>query len=93
MPETKVIATMEQARGEGADVFTVKLANESNSIAFFIHASIKDTRDGTTILPVLWSDNYVSLLPGETRVLTARIKDEVVNEKMPKLYVDGYNLK
>jgi hypothetical protein len=28
--------------------------------------------DGSSILPVLWDDNYVSILPGESRELTAR---------------------
>jgi exo-1,4-beta-D-glucosaminidase len=28
-------------------------------------------RDGKDILPVLWNDNYISLLPGESRELTA----------------------
>ncbi len=93
MPEAKLTAVVEQERGDGVGVFTVKLKNESDKIAFFIHASIKDTKDGSTILPVLWSDNYVSLLPGETRLLTANIKEEVVNEKMPKLFVEGYNIK
>jgi exo-1,4-beta-D-glucosaminidase len=93
MPEVKVVYSMEQERGDDADRFIIKLENESDHIAFFVHAKIENAKDHKSILPVIWSDNYVSLLPGETRILTARIKDPEVNDKMPYLVIDGYNLK
>jgi hypothetical protein len=40
----------------------------------------------------LWSDNDVSLLPEETRILTAVIKNRDLVNKTPQLEVDGYNL-
>ncbi|NPA36765.1 MAG: glycoside hydrolase family 2 [Chlorobi bacterium] len=93
MPEVSLVYSLEQERGEDADIFIVKLENNSNHIAFFVHASIVDARNNKTILPVIWSDNYVSVLPGETRIIKARIKDPEVNDKMPRLIIDGYNLK
>ena len=72
-------------------VFTVELKNNSKYIAFFEHAALVNKSDGQTILPVLWSDNDVSLLPGETRILTATIHQNDLKSKEPQLVVKGYN--
>ncbi len=50
----------------------VLLANPSKSLAFMVRVRLLG-EDGTDVLPVLWDDNYVSLLPGEKREITARV--------------------
>jgi exo-1,4-beta-D-glucosaminidase len=40
----------------------------------------------------MWSDNYVSLLPGETRTLTARWRSEDALGATPTVAVDGWNV-
>jgi exo-1,4-beta-D-glucosaminidase len=48
-------------------------------------------RDGHELLPVLWSDNYVALLPGEKRTLSAEFEaGEDVRDLA--LRVDGWNV-
>lgn len=73
--------------GKGAEV---ELTNNSDKLAFFIEMRIADD-SGATVLPVMWSDNYVTLLPGETRSF-----DVVFNfgeEATPKsLEVTGFNV-
>jgi len=32
---------------------------------------VEDADTGEEVLPVFWSDNYLALLPGESRLLTA----------------------
>ncbi|MGL4853343.1 MAG: glycoside hydrolase family 2 protein [Phocaeicola sp.] len=53
------------------EVATVELTNHSDQIAFFIEMRVVDAKTQENLLPVFWSDNYVSLLPGETREFTA----------------------
>ncbi len=65
-----VSGTMTDAM-EGAEV-QVLLSNPSDALAFFVELRVVDA-GGSTILPVLWNDNYVSILPGESRELTARL--------------------
>lgn len=50
----------------------VTLKNTSDKIVFFIELKITGKESGQSILPVFWDDNYVSLLPGETKELRAR---------------------
>jgi exo-1,4-beta-D-glucosaminidase len=56
----------------GHSTIHVKLRNLSNQIAFQVALEVHQGRDAAEVLPVAWDDNYISLLPGETRELTAR---------------------
>jgi exo-1,4-beta-D-glucosaminidase len=70
---SEVRATM---RGEGAeDIITVTLTvpPSSGAVALFQHVSIRRSAGGELVLPILWSDNDVTLWPGESLTLTARL--------------------
>jgi exo-1,4-beta-D-glucosaminidase len=57
---------------EAEDLATrITLRNENPTLAFFVRLNLSTCGTGKEILPVLWSDNYISLLPGETREVTA----------------------
>jgi exo-1,4-beta-D-glucosaminidase len=61
-------------RHEGAeDIVTVTLTvpASSKAVALFQHVSIKRSAGGEPVLPILWSDNDVTLWPGESLTLTA----------------------
>jgi exo-1,4-beta-D-glucosaminidase len=49
---------------------TLELHNRSKALAFQIAAAAR-TASGELIAPVLWSDNYIELMPGESRTLIA----------------------
>ena len=44
------------------------------------------------MLPVLWDDNYVTLLPGETRELEAAYAPKDLGGAAPVVTVDGWNV-
>jgi exo-1,4-beta-D-glucosaminidase len=68
----------------------VQMSNPSDALAFFVELRIVDS-DGNSILPVLWDDNYVSILPGESRKLTARTPTAEVGTGA-SLVIDGWNV-
>jgi exo-1,4-beta-D-glucosaminidase len=70
---------------------SVRVHNPSGTLAFQIHLSIVDEKSGEEILPVLWEDNYISLMPGESREIAAHY-DTPLNTGGLKLEVDGWNL-
>jgi len=72
----------------GKDV-RVELANRSDRIALFLELLLLDPRTHEPVVPVFWQDNYVSLLPNETRVLVATIPEHV---EKPALTVRGWNI-
>ena len=71
----------------------VELKNETTKIAFMLELLIVGSENGESVLPVFWSDNYVSLLGGETRILTARIKKSKLGKQKPILKISGINLR
>jgi exo-1,4-beta-D-glucosaminidase len=49
----------------------VTLENPSDAIVFFIELNVYGIESGRSVLPIFWEDNYISLLPGETREICA----------------------
>jgi exo-1,4-beta-D-glucosaminidase len=72
------------------DTVNVRLVNPSDALAFFVELRVVDA-DGSSILPVLWDDNYVSLLPGESRELMARFP-QGGDLASAKLVAKGWNV-
>jgi exo-1,4-beta-D-glucosaminidase len=66
MPTAEVEVIFTSNVSAGRVEVPVKLKNLSDKIAFFTELTLKDN-SGSTILPVYWEDNYVTLLPGEER--------------------------
>jgi exo-1,4-beta-D-glucosaminidase len=70
----------------------VKVNNPTSHIAFFVQLALARGRGGAEILPIFWDDNYFSLLPGESRELTARLASADVMGTEPILEVGGWNI-
>jgi exo-1,4-beta-D-glucosaminidase len=67
----------------------VHLTNRSKALAFQVRAAVR-TSAGDLIAPVLWSDNWIELTPGESTTLTARLpKGETAT---PTVLIDGWNV-
>jgi exo-1,4-beta-D-glucosaminidase len=70
------VATAIEKSSEGP-VVRVKLQNTSDRLAFQLRLGINhegpNMDHGAELLPVVWNDNYISLLPGESREVTAQL--------------------
>ncbi|TRX70961.1 sugar-binding domain-containing protein [Carboxylicivirga sp. M1479] len=73
-------------------IIECELVNASNQIAFFIEAGVLNKETQQTIVPVFWDDNYVSLMPNETKTITARIATKLMPEQVDHK-VKGWNVK
>lgn len=67
----------------------IRVTNRGPGVALLVHLQIVNRRTGEEILPVWWQDNYISLLPGETRRVGVRIP---ATRGTPALRVDGWNV-
>ena len=72
MPQTRVDLAARASREGGERVIRAVLRNPSRVPALAAKLTLVDDR-GARILPAYYSDNYVSLLPGETRVVTVHV--------------------
>jgi exo-1,4-beta-D-glucosaminidase len=71
----------------------VTVNNPSEKLAFFIELMATKKSDGSSILPVFWSDNYISLAPGESKVLNLKFYEKDLGNEEPAIKVQGINLK
>ena len=73
MPKVKLnVSTGSERDGDSEDAVTrVTVENPSKSVAFFVRLKLDRGKGGEEILPVVWQDNYISLLPGEKREIRA----------------------
>lgn len=69
---------------------TITLKNDSDKISFFNEFTVVDETDAP-VLPVFWSDNYVSVLPGESKELTVRVNVKDAQGKTLKVVSNTIN--
>ncbi len=89
---TWVDLKVEKVVTEGKVNFTCELNNASGLLAFFIELRIVDSATGQSVLPVFWDDNYVSLAPGEKRVIKGWVSSEGIDPEKLKVVIKGQNL-
>ena len=92
MPISAVTVRARSSASGGNGRTTVTLTNPTKSIAFFLRLQVTG-RGGEEALPVLWEDNYVTLLPGETRTLTATYRTRDLGGAPPRVVVKGWNVR
>jgi exo-1,4-beta-D-glucosaminidase len=81
----------ERTERKGEDAIThVTVENPTKSLAFFVRLKVDKGRE--EILPVLWQDNYFSLLPGEKRELSAEYRGSELGKAKPVVEVSGWNV-
>ncbi|AGA80080.1 glycoside hydrolase family 2 protein [Echinicola vietnamensis] len=87
MEKANIQATATQsAPGE----VSLKLTNPSgNTVSFFNRISLVDTESGERLLPTFFSDNYVSLTPGEEKVVTVSYAD--LDKNSAAIEIGGWN--
>ncbi|MDI9604793.1 MAG: glycoside hydrolase family 2 TIM barrel-domain containing protein, partial [Bacteroidota bacterium] len=93
MPKTEVTYSYSINHDANEVSFEVEAHNPTDKMAFFIDFMLVDEKTGEPVLPVFWSDNYISLLPGEQRTLTGTADTHhLENTKGWKIVMQGVNL-
>jgi exo-1,4-beta-D-glucosaminidase len=101
LPKINIEATA-QTKNDGEErSTTVTLHNPTSTLAFDVHLKVnratsrrvsREGQEDSEILPVLWQDNYFSLLPGETRQITARYHIKKESRATPSVELEGWNV-
>ncbi len=68
------------------------IENKTSTPALMIRLNVVGGKDGQQILPVFYSDNYFSLLPGEKKEVRMDWKDEDARGNEGKVVISGYNV-
>jgi exo-1,4-beta-D-glucosaminidase len=75
----------------GEETLRATIANPTDALAFCVELRLINGPDGVDVLPITWSDNYFSLLPGEAKTITATYRRVDLNGKAPTLVIGGWN--
>jgi len=93
LPKVKLKVSSRSERN-GEDLVTyVSVENPGKTVAFFVRLKLDKGKGGEEILPVIWQDNYISLLPGEKREITATYRANDLGAAKPDVEVSGWNVK
>lgn len=72
-------------------LLTTNIKNTSDTPLLMIRLKVTDDK-GERMLPVFYSDNYFSLMPGEEKQVRINLKNEDTRGNKPQVGVSGFNL-
>ncbi len=92
LPQAEVtVAARTESHGDD-ELVGVTVHNSAPNLAFFVHLTLRNGKDGEDLRPVYWDDNYFEMLPGETRIISASYQRRLQSEKI-MVDLDGWNIK
>ncbi|WP_308408503.1 glycoside hydrolase family 2 protein [Streptomyces malaysiensis] len=65
--------------------------NRGSAVAAMVRLSLLEEAHGRRVLPTLYSDNYLWLLPGESRTVDLSWPSEAGSSRRPVLTAQAYN--
>jgi len=89
LPQAKLTSSATVAADGTERKATVKIMNSGATPVLMIKLTLKDAATGARILPAYYSENYVSLLPGEQRTITVNFPS---GQGEPAIGLRGWNL-
>ncbi len=92
LPKVKVEESTKVEREGARWVLTTELHNTSAQPAIMVHLKAVREKSGDRILPALYSDNYVSLMPGERQTIHTELNHADTRGERPRMVVEGFNI-
>jgi beta-galactosidase/beta-glucuronidase len=92
LPKARLEAiTTRQQKGECWQIVT-ELRNVSSVPALMVRLKAIRENAGDRILPVLYSDNYLTLMPGEKTTIHTELRQADTRGQQPRMLVEGFNV-
>lgn len=91
MPLASIELSRQYVASDRESAIETHVTNTSDRIAFFVNVSLRDSSN-KTVVPVFWEDNYITLLPGESRQVKCRLYRPLKPEQQYKLIISGWNV-
>src|ERR1700744_1953472 len=83
--KTALKLSYQTEKGADTTMNKVTITNTGKTVAFQVHLRALKGKDGDDILPVIFSDNYIQLAPGETRLIQCSFANKDANAASPYL--------
>jgi Tol biopolymer transport system component len=92
MPTVYLNAKITRQDQDGKCLLNIELSNPSHNIALMTHLQLRRRSAGVRVLPTWYNDNYISLVPGETRTISVEAASSDLAGDEPMIDVDGWNV-
>lgn len=87
-----LLTEIKSSRSEHEINLTLKITNDGKEVAFFTQLKLFDSKTGKRILPAFYSDNFITIIPGESREVIITIPLTVSrSEVTPDIWMGGWN--
>lgn len=92
MGRTRISTELGNTRRDGdRRKLTVTVRNTGKVVAAMTRIGLRDRRSDKRVLPTTYSDNYLWLLPGESREITLSWHRRDLRSEQPRVTVEAYN--
>ena len=91
-PESSSMPKRAPAHEGDKTLLTVTLRNNTSNVALLSHLQLHQKKSGRRVLPVFYSDNYISLVPGESSTISIEAATKDLQGDQPLVEVDGFNV-
>jgi exo-1,4-beta-D-glucosaminidase len=93
LPETALELANVSLKEQGDEmVVTATLTNAGAAMAFQIATAIHQGETGPEVAPTYWSENYSSILPGQSRTVTATFAKRDLDGNAPVMKLEAWNV-
>ena len=91
LPPVKLDASIARHDADGKCLLDVTLHNPTKTVALMAHVQLRRQNSNDRVLPVYYTDNYVSLIPGESTTFIVEAAAADLHGQNPLLVLDGWN--
>jgi hypothetical protein len=92
LPKARVRSTTNAVRQGDRWILTTDLSNASTTPALMTRLKAVREASGDRILPAIYSDNYIALMPGESRTITTELNHADTRGEKPRIAISGFNI-
>jgi Exo-beta-D-glucosaminidase Ig-fold domain len=91
LPQVELKGKWHRRQGENGWVIEGRIKNSSHVPVLEARLTLRDAKTGQRVLPVYYNDNYISLLPRESRDFEIETRDNDPSDM--EVTLDGWNVK
>ncbi len=92
LPKAKIEATTTAEQKGDLWLLTTEVRNTSAYPSLMTRLIAVREKSGDRILPAVYSDNYLTLMPGERQTIQTELRNADTRAEKPKIFVEGFNV-
>jgi hypothetical protein len=92
LPKVKLEASTHAERQDRRWLLTTELHNPSSQPALMVRVKAVREKSGDRILPAIYSDNFIAMMPGERTTIRTELEHADTRGEQPRIAVEGFNV-